>query len=158
MQFHDQALLCALSGALPLAATHPRVASFQYSAPPDGASAVREMVFAPGLDFDGLVRSVLEGGGASFNDAALWAAGHSGATSGAGREDLLMTAEEPTSPKRGLDNPSCLERHVDNTVRRVLSAVVILLHKRQEAAAAAQSTGHGLRALDPLLFDSGFVA
>ncbi|BDA51454.1 probable phthiocerol synthesis polyketide synthase type I PpsA at C-terminar half [Coccomyxa sp. Obi] len=87
----DDTVTCLLPGGLPLAARHPRIAEFHYVEFPDDSSAIREIRFGPGLNFDALVRGILEGvpGAAAVAEGVPGAAarGTSGATFGAGRED-----------------------------------------------------------------------
>lgn len=86
------------AGRLPLG---PRIADFTYAALPDGASALREICFAPGLDFGSLVRGVLGEGtvagvaaeGGPTGEPAGDPAELGGAPTGAGREGSAAAAD-----------------------------------------------------------------
>ncbi|CAL8465602.1 g5138 [Coccomyxa elongata] len=94
----DDTVTCLLPGGLPLAARHARIADFHYVEFPDDSSAIREIRFTPGLNFDALVRGILEGvpGTAEVAEGGTGAAagGTSGATFGTGREESSAAAAD----------------------------------------------------------------
>ena len=93
-----------MAGGLPLAACHAPIAEFHYVHFLDDNSAIRKIRFGPGLDFDALVRGILEGVPSTTAVAeggpSAAAEGTSGATFGAGREE---------SPAAAADNGARLE-------------------------------------------------
>ncbi len=62
---------------------------------PEDSSAIREIRFAPNLDFDSLVRGVLAAGNGGA--AVVTGGGTSGATFGAGREEPAAAASNGDS-------------------------------------------------------------